>query len=141
VQLSASPVRRRRGRSGRSIRPLGADILQLCRGLPNPMTLLEPTSGTRSRRAKLSGLPQVRSMPNAYFISKCEFAPDNSFAGDGAYALERDKMLAGDPTARMVAPCTKSPGLRMTFACFQAATRNASPGAMPTKPLGDVRGH
>ena|SRR5438034_6063159 len=39
---------------------------------------------------------------NAYFLSTREFAPDNSFAGDGAYALERAKMLDGDPSARMV---------------------------------------
>jgi hypothetical protein len=46
--------------------------------------------------------PKYGVWPNAYFISTREFAPDNSFAGDGAYALERDKILAGDPAARMV---------------------------------------
>ena len=46
--------------------------------------------------------PKYGVWSNAYFISTREFAPDNSFAGDGAYALERDKMLAGDPSARMV---------------------------------------
>jgi hypothetical protein len=40
--------------------------------------------------------------PNAYFLATREFAPDDSFAGVGAYALERNKMLAGDPAARMV---------------------------------------
>jgi hypothetical protein len=46
--------------------------------------------------------PKYGVWSNAYFLSTREFAPDNSFAGDGAYALERDKMLAGDPSARMV---------------------------------------
>ncbi len=46
--------------------------------------------------------PKYGVWSNAYFISTREFAPDNSFAGDGAYALERDKMLEGDPSARMV---------------------------------------
>jgi len=46
--------------------------------------------------------PKYGVWSNAYFLSTREFAPDNSFAGDGAYALERDKMLEGDPSARMV---------------------------------------
>jgi hypothetical protein len=44
--------------------------------------------------------PKYGVWPNAYFLSTREFAPDNSFAGIGAYALERKKMLKGDPTAR-----------------------------------------
>jgi len=39
--------------------------------------------------------PKYGVWPNAYFISTREFAPDDSFAGDGAYALERDAMLDG----------------------------------------------
>jgi hypothetical protein len=45
--------------------------------------------------------PKYAVWPNAYFLSTREFAPDDSFAGDGAYALERDKMIRGKP-ARMV---------------------------------------
>jgi hypothetical protein len=44
--------------------------------------------------------PKYGVWPNAYFLSTREFAPDDSFAGVGAYALERTKMLRGDPTAR-----------------------------------------
>jgi hypothetical protein len=46
--------------------------------------------------------PKYGVWPNAYFLSTREFAPDDSFAGDGAYALERNKMLAGNPAARAV---------------------------------------
>jgi hypothetical protein len=46
--------------------------------------------------------PKYGVWPDAYFVSTREFAPDDSFAGVGAYALERDAMLAGDPAARYV---------------------------------------
>jgi hypothetical protein len=46
--------------------------------------------------------PKYGVWPNAYFLSTREFAPDDSFAGDGAYALERRAMLRGDPSARAV---------------------------------------
>lgn len=46
--------------------------------------------------------PKYGVWPNAYFISTREFAPNNSFAGIGAYALERERMLEGDPDARVV---------------------------------------
>jgi hypothetical protein len=46
--------------------------------------------------------PKYGVWPNAYFLSTREFAPDDSFAGDGAYALERSRMLAGNKKARMV---------------------------------------
>jgi hypothetical protein len=46
--------------------------------------------------------PKYGVWPNAYFLSTREFAPDDSFAGDGAYALERGRMLRGDPRARAV---------------------------------------
>jgi hypothetical protein len=46
--------------------------------------------------------PKYGVWPNAYFLSTREFAPDNSFAGVGAYALERKKMIQGRADARMV---------------------------------------
>lgn len=46
--------------------------------------------------------PKYGVWPHAYFVSTREFAPDDSFAGVGAYALERSRMLAGNPAARMV---------------------------------------
>jgi len=46
--------------------------------------------------------PKYGVWPNAYFLSTREFAPDDSFAGDGAYALERREMIRGNPRARMV---------------------------------------
>jgi hypothetical protein len=46
--------------------------------------------------------PKLGVWPNAYFLSTREFAPDDSFAGDGLYALERNRMLMGDPGARAV---------------------------------------
>jgi hypothetical protein len=46
--------------------------------------------------------PKYGVWPNAYFLSAREFAPDVSFAGIGAYALERNKMLAGNPAARAI---------------------------------------
>jgi hypothetical protein len=46
--------------------------------------------------------PKYGVWPNAYFLSTREFAPDDSFAGDGAYALERREMIRGNPGARMV---------------------------------------
>jgi hypothetical protein len=66
----------------------------------------DPT-GSYFRYAFSTGLnfpdyPKYGVWPSAYFLSTREFAPDNSFAGDGAYALERKKMLKGDPSARVV---------------------------------------
>jgi hypothetical protein len=66
----------------------------------------DPT-GSYFRYAFTSGenfpdYPKYGVWPNAYFLATREFAPDDSFAGVGAYALERNKMLAGDPAARMV---------------------------------------
>lgn len=46
--------------------------------------------------------PKYGVWPNAYFLSTREFAPDDSFAGIGAYALERNKMINGNPNARAV---------------------------------------
>jgi hypothetical protein len=44
--------------------------------------------------------PKYGVWPDTYFISTREFAPDDSFFGIGAYALEKRRMLAGDPAAR-----------------------------------------
>jgi hypothetical protein len=65
----------------------------------------DPT-GSYYRYAFSTGLnfpdyPKYGVWPNAYFLSTREFAPDDSFAGIGAYALERRKMLRGDPDARV----------------------------------------
>jgi hypothetical protein len=46
--------------------------------------------------------PKYGVYPDTYFISTREFAPDDSFFGVGAYALEKSKMLTGDPNARVV---------------------------------------
>jgi hypothetical protein len=69
-------------------------------------TSADPT-GSYHRYAFSSGqnfpdYPKYGVWPNAYFLSTREFAPDNSFAGIGAYALERRRMLRGDPDARAV---------------------------------------
>jgi hypothetical protein len=66
----------------------------------------DPT-GTYFRYAFSTGLnfpdyPKWSVWPNAYFISTREFAADDTFVGDGAYAVERDKVLEGDPDARVV---------------------------------------
>lgn len=66
----------------------------------------DPT-GAYFRYAFATGLnfpdyPKYGIWPDAYFISTREFAPDDSFAGIGAYALERERMLEGDPNARVV---------------------------------------
>jgi hypothetical protein len=66
----------------------------------------DPT-GSYYRYAFSTGLnfpdyPKYGVWPDAYFLSTREFAPDDSFAGIGAYALERKKMLKGDPGARAV---------------------------------------
>jgi hypothetical protein len=66
----------------------------------------DPT-GAYFRYAFSTGLnfpdyPKYGVWPDAYYISTREFAPDDSFAGDGAYALERAKMIKGNSSARMV---------------------------------------
>jgi hypothetical protein len=48
----------------------------------------------------LGDYPKFGVWPDAYYMSTNEFAP--SFVGDGNYAFERDRMLQGDPAARMV---------------------------------------
>jgi hypothetical protein len=67
-------------------------------------TSADPT-GSYFRFAFSTGLnfpdyPKYGVWPNAYFVTTREFAPDDSFAGIGVYALERDRMLVGDPGAR-----------------------------------------
>ena len=46
--------------------------------------------------------PKYGVWRNAYFLTTREFAPDDSFAGIGVYALERRKMIDGNPAARAV---------------------------------------
>jgi hypothetical protein len=69
-------------------------------------TTANPT-GSYFRYAFSSGVnfpdyPKYGVWPNAYFLTTREFAPDDSFAGIGVYALERRKMLNGNPAARAV---------------------------------------
>lgn len=45
--------------------------------------------------------PKLGVWPDAYYMTSNEFAGGSSFAGAGAFAFERDKMLVGQP-ARMV---------------------------------------
>ncbi len=44
--------------------------------------------------------PHLGVWPDAYYMTTNEFSP--GFSGDGNYAFERDRMLQGDPTARLV---------------------------------------
>ena len=57
--------------------------------------------------------PKYGVWPNAYFLTTREFAPDDSFAGIGVYALERRRMINGNPAARavsfLVGPGTGAP--------------------------------
>lgn len=46
--------------------------------------------------------PKYGVWSNAYFLSSRDFTPKDKFAGDALYALERNRMIAGDPRARMV---------------------------------------
>ena len=49
---------------------------------------------------RFNDYPKIAMWPDAYYMTSREFIP--SYAGLGAYALQRDKMLVGDPTAGMV---------------------------------------
>jgi hypothetical protein len=69
-------------------------------------TTADPT-GSYFRYAFSTGVnfpdyPKYGVWPNAYFLTTREFAPDDSFAGIGVYALERREMLNGKPDARAV---------------------------------------
>jgi hypothetical protein len=55
-----------------------------------------------SAGANFPDYPKYGVWTNAYFLSTREFAPDDSFAGDGLYALEKNKMINGEPDARMI---------------------------------------
>jgi hypothetical protein len=73
--------------------------------------------------------PKYGVWPNSYFISTREFAPDDSFAGIGAYALERSKMIQGDRRPAWCSSCSP-PATRRTCpatACCPA-TWTASAG-------------
>jgi hypothetical protein len=72
-------------------------------------TTADPT-GSYFRYAFSSGVnfpdyPKYGVWPNAYFLTTREFAPEEDFgvfAGIGVYALERRKMINGNPAARAV---------------------------------------
>jgi len=46
--------------------------------------------------------PKLSTWPDAYYMSIREFFLGGSFRGEGAIALDRKKMLAGDPTATLI---------------------------------------
>lgn len=46
--------------------------------------------------------PKYGVWPDGLYISTREFAPDDSFAGNGAYVVNRDQLYAGDPNAAVV---------------------------------------
>jgi hypothetical protein len=46
--------------------------------------------------------PKYGVWSNAYFLSSRDFTPNDKFAGDALYALERNKMIDGAPDARMI---------------------------------------
>jgi hypothetical protein len=46
--------------------------------------------------------PKYGVWPDAYYITTREFAPDDSFAGIGVYAVDRRQMIQGIPNPRMV---------------------------------------
>jgi hypothetical protein len=63
--------------------------------------------GTYTRYAFSTGpnfpdYPKYGTWPNGYYITTREFAPDDSFAGIGIYALDRRQMLGGSTTPRLV---------------------------------------
>ncbi|MEI6901145.1 MAG: hypothetical protein WCL00_14810, partial [Bacteroidota bacterium] len=51
---------------------------------------------------KMPDYPKFGIWPDGYYMSINQFLNGSSWAGAGACALERSKMLAGDPTARIV---------------------------------------
>ncbi|MEP6913110.1 MAG: carboxypeptidase-like regulatory domain-containing protein, partial [bacterium] len=46
--------------------------------------------------------PKLGSWPDAYYMSTREFTNGGPFAGEGAVAFDRKKMLVGDPTASLI---------------------------------------
>jgi hypothetical protein len=46
--------------------------------------------------------PKYGVWPDGLYISTREFAPDDSFAGNGAYVVNKDQLYAGDPNAQVV---------------------------------------
>lgn len=46
--------------------------------------------------------PKYGVWPDAYYVSTAEFEGGMTFAGVGAYALDRARMLAGDPNAQAI---------------------------------------
>ena len=62
------------------------------------------TTSTNSRRATtfFTDYGKLGIWPDAYYMSFNMFGPDNAFLG-GAYAFDRAAMIAGDPSAAMIA--------------------------------------
>lgn len=46
--------------------------------------------------------PKYGVWPDGLYISTREFAPDDSFAGNGAYVVNKEQLYAGDPNAQVV---------------------------------------
>jgi len=51
---------------------------------------------------QLPDYPKIGVWPDGYYLSFNQFASGSTYSGTGACALQRDKMLIGDPTAAMV---------------------------------------
>ncbi|HEY1434929.1 MAG TPA: hypothetical protein VGG65_06105, partial [Thermoanaerobaculia bacterium] len=47
--------------------------------------------------------PKLSTWPDAYYLSTREFFQGGAFVGEGAIAFDRAKILAGDPTATLIA--------------------------------------
>ena len=52
--------------------------------------------------AEFPDYPKLAVWPDAYYMTVHQFTNGASFNGSGVYALDRNKMLAGDPTASFV---------------------------------------
>ncbi len=72
---------------------------------PNPLNATWHRYEFTISQSKLNDYPKFGVWPDGYYMStnqfKCNFAFCN-WAGEGVVAFERDKMLSGDPSARMV---------------------------------------
>jgi uncharacterized repeat protein (TIGR01451 family) len=52
--------------------------------------------------AEFPDYPKLGVWPDAYYMTVNQFSSGGPFNGTGAYAFERERMLRGDPTARLV---------------------------------------
>lgn len=57
---------------------------------------------TGAAGANFPDYPKYGIWPDAYYLSTREFFENTTFSGVGAYALEREQMLRGNPAARIV---------------------------------------